>query len=446
MNTKFLLQDLTDQLSEQGNIKKKDAEEFVKSFFKIIEDALFQGEIVKINGFGTFKLIKVEPRKSVNVSTGQEIEIKEHFKITFTPEQTLKELVNIPFSHLEPVQLDGHMEKELLDEDLSDTEESGVIEQSKELEVDTEEYTSTDLVEEQTEYIDPQPSSAIKSKSMTPNERETSNRRDSEKTSNTEKTSNSSDNSRYSDNKRSIENIPNSGMKKPIPAPQRPSRPTYQKPKPSMGNVFWIILLVIVSSLGIWAFWSNREAMNEKQRKMTALEQFNSTVDDEGDEKDFQITVDDSLSVEAEIAAKIDSISKVDKLVKQKEEDVVTVTPKSTVKIETAKQTIKPKVVTTAKRKVVARTNTTGVTFPLTVTMGKGDRLTMLSLKYYGDKVFWVYIYAANRKLIPNPNNVPLGTKIRIPSPDPSRTDPNNPECISKAKALQTKIMSMLEN
>jgi len=441
MNTKFLLQDLIDQLSEQGNIKKKDAEEFVKAFFKIIEDALFQGEIVKINGFGIFKLVKVEPRKSVNVSTGQEIEIKEHFKITFTPEQTIKELVNIPLSHLEPVQLDGGTEKDSLKDDQSDTEENVVIEQS------VEEYISSDLIEEHTEYIDPQPSRTIKSKSMTPNERETPNRKDSEKNSNT-------DNSRYTDNKRSNENIPSNGIKKPIPAPQRPSRPSYQKPKPSMGNVFWIILLVIVSSLGIWAFWSNREAMKEKQRKMTALEQFDSTVYEEGDEKDFDVTVDDSLSVEAEIAAKIDSISKVDKPVKHKEDGNVKVNPKSTVKMGTAKQTAKqiakqtaiPKVSTTVKRKTVVIPNTTGVAFPLTVTMEKGDRLTMLALKYYGNKVFWVYIYAANRKLIPNPNNVPLGTKIRIPSPDPSRTDPNNPECIFTAKALQTKIMSMLEN
>lgn len=443
MNTKFLLQDLTDLLSEKGNIKKKEAEEFVKTFFKIIEDALFQGEVVKINGFGTFKLIKVEPRKSVNVSTGQEIEIKEHFKITFTPEQAIKELVNIPFSHLEPVQLDGGAENKLSDDDLSDSEEiemTGVTEQYP----DTEEYTNTDPIEEPTEHFDPQIS-----KSMTPNERETPNRSDSEKISNT-------DNNRYTDNKRytdtkkgndsSNENTPGSGMKKPIPAPQRPSRPTYQKPKASMGNVFWIILLVIVSSLGIWAFWSNREAMNEKQRKMTALEQFDSTVYEEGDEKDFELSVDDSLSVEAEIAAKIDSISKVDKPVKQKEEEVVKMTPKSAVKMETAKQIAQPKIETPSKRKAVSSPSNSGVAFPVVVTMGKGDRLTMLALKYYGDKIFWVYIYAANRKEIPNPNNVPLGTKIRIPSPDPSRTDPHNPECISKAKALQTKIMSMLEN
>jgi nucleoid DNA-binding protein/nucleoid-associated protein YgaU len=107
MNNKLLLQDLVDQLAEAGNIKKKDAEEFLRAFFKVSEDALFQGKTVKVSGLGSFKLIVVDARKSVNVSTGEEIEIKEHYKLSFIPDNELKDLVNKPYAHLEPVELDA---------------------------------------------------------------------------------------------------------------------------------------------------------------------------------------------------------------------------------------------------------------------------------------------------------------------------------------------------
>lgn len=106
MNNKLLLQDLVDQLAEEGNLKKKDAEEFLRAFFKVSEEALFEGEIVKVPKLGSFKLIMVDARKSVNVATGEEIEIKEHYKLSFTPDSELKELVNKPYAHLDPVELD----------------------------------------------------------------------------------------------------------------------------------------------------------------------------------------------------------------------------------------------------------------------------------------------------------------------------------------------------
>ena len=112
MNHKLLLQDLVDQLSEAGNIKKKEAEEFLRELFKASEETLFSGESVKVKGLGVFKLIQVDARKSVNVSTGEEIEIKAHYKLAFTPDPSLKELINKPYEHLEPVELDTVMKPE----------------------------------------------------------------------------------------------------------------------------------------------------------------------------------------------------------------------------------------------------------------------------------------------------------------------------------------------
>ena len=62
MSNKQLFQDMVDELAASTNIKKKDAEEFLKSFFSTLEEGLMQDKVVKINGLGTFKLIEVEAR------------------------------------------------------------------------------------------------------------------------------------------------------------------------------------------------------------------------------------------------------------------------------------------------------------------------------------------------------------------------------------------------
>lgn len=76
-----------------------------------------------------------------------------------------------------------------------------------------------------------------------------------------------------------------------------------------------------------------------------------------------------------------------------------------------------------------------------TETMKEGSRLTLISLKYYGNKAFWVYIYDTNKDVIPNPNKVATGTTIKIPSKEAYNIDANNPESIAKAKTLEYEIL-----
>ncbi len=65
-----------------------------------------------------------------------------------------------------------------------------------------------------------------------------------------------------------------------------------------------------------------------------------------------------------------------------------------------------------------------------------GSRLALISKRYFGHRDFWVYIYEANKERIPNPNEVAIGTLIRIPKIDARLIDANNPRCIEKAKEL----------
>ncbi|NLT03143.1 MAG: HU family DNA-binding protein, partial [Bacteroidales bacterium] len=104
MQKKRLLQDLVDGLVVEGDLKKKDAEEFVRHFFKVIEEGLLADRLVKVNGLGVFKLIEVEARSSVDVNTGEPFLIKEHLKLSFIPDTPLKEKINKPFESYEPVQ------------------------------------------------------------------------------------------------------------------------------------------------------------------------------------------------------------------------------------------------------------------------------------------------------------------------------------------------------
>ena len=112
MNEKITLQDLINLFSEKQGINKKDAEVFVRTMFELIEEALATEKYVKIKGFGTFKLTEVDSRESVNVNTGERIEIQGHTKISFTPDATMKELINKPFSHFETVVLNEGVELE----------------------------------------------------------------------------------------------------------------------------------------------------------------------------------------------------------------------------------------------------------------------------------------------------------------------------------------------
>lgn len=105
MNEKLNIQDIVRLLAERNGLTKKDSEAFVKEFFLLIEQGLEKDNYVKIKGLGTFRLIEVGSRESVNVNTGERFKIEGHNKVTFTPESSLKDIINKPFAHFETVVL-----------------------------------------------------------------------------------------------------------------------------------------------------------------------------------------------------------------------------------------------------------------------------------------------------------------------------------------------------
>lgn len=116
MKKKLLLQDFADLLVQNGHASKKEAESFVRAFFDVIERGLSEDKFVKIKGLGTFKLVAVSERESVNINTGERFQISGHTKISFTPDSSMKDLVNRPFAHFEAVDLNEETDMAELDQ------------------------------------------------------------------------------------------------------------------------------------------------------------------------------------------------------------------------------------------------------------------------------------------------------------------------------------------
>lgn len=115
MSSKILMPQLVTMLAAASGQPKKNAEAFIKAFFGTVAETLEEHETLKIKGFGTFKVNRVDARKSVNVSTGAEVRIPPHYKIVFTPAKTMADRVNREFAWLDIVELSDNVSNEEID-------------------------------------------------------------------------------------------------------------------------------------------------------------------------------------------------------------------------------------------------------------------------------------------------------------------------------------------
>jgi len=102
---KLTIQEIAKVLVEKSGLQQRDANQFATEMFAVILQRLQEGDQVKVKGLGTFKIISVEARESISVRTGERVVIEGHDKVSFTPDNMMKELVNKPFSQFETVVL-----------------------------------------------------------------------------------------------------------------------------------------------------------------------------------------------------------------------------------------------------------------------------------------------------------------------------------------------------
>lgn len=130
------IKELAELLVEKYGLDKASANRFVEHMFSVIKDGLQNDKIVKIKDLGTFKLTNIAARKSVNVNTGEPIIIESREKITFTPDSSMRDRVNRPFSQFDTVVVNDNVDFSLIDEEYSQellavSEDNAVPEQAQ---------------------------------------------------------------------------------------------------------------------------------------------------------------------------------------------------------------------------------------------------------------------------------------------------------------------------
>lgn len=154
--SKNSLNGLADKLAEKSGLSQIEAELFIRKMFDVCHQGLAADKIVKMRWLGTFKVTSVKERESVDVNTGERIVIEGRDKISFTPDNILKEIVNKPFAQFETVIVNDGVDFESIDkkyeDSLEDEEQEESLEKPKPI-IEVIEPTETplpDVVSEET--------------------------------------------------------------------------------------------------------------------------------------------------------------------------------------------------------------------------------------------------------------------------------------------------------
>ena len=154
--SKNSLNGLADKLAEKSGLSQIEAELFIRKMFDVCHQGLAADKIVKMRWLGTFKVTSVKERESVDVNTGERIVIEGRDKLSFTPDNILKEIVNRPFAQFETVIVNDGVDFESIDkkyeDSLEDEEQEESLEKPKPI-IEVVEPTETplpDVISEET--------------------------------------------------------------------------------------------------------------------------------------------------------------------------------------------------------------------------------------------------------------------------------------------------------
>lgn len=371
MNEKLNIQNLIDLLAEKHGIASKDAEDFVKIFFALIEEGLEQDRYVKIKGLGTFKLIGVESRGSVDVNTGERIEIQGHTKVSFTPDPTLKEIINRPFGHFETVILNENTVLEDTPVEKEGEEEVEVHATLQNVE-ENPESAADGLLETEPAFAEPEQAGEIVVDA----------------------------NGEQKDVQKECAELVKEQKEVSLEIEGGPMLTDGQERGGRMKWILVALFCVLLACAGVVCYLYFPGMQKPTPTLPTGLQQSSLT---ENPVKDV-VQVPDSLS-EKEKVNEVETREIVEKSAAEKEEAEVETTYK-TVKKKSAKK-VQPVIPDSVNYEI------TGTM--ATYTVKEGETLTRVSLRFYGTKALWPYIVKHNMNVLKDPNNVTSGTVLRIP-------------------------------
>ena len=395
MADKLSWSELRRALAQRANISEKDANAFLTAFNAQLLEALKTEKQVKINGLGTFKLQAVAPRKSVDVTTGNEITIEGYNKVSFVPEAGVKELVEKveageAVEALDPIQKLGAQADEIVDilGDLGElpkeekaeepVEEAAPVEEPVIAEVPAEEPKEEEPVVEEPKEEEPVEETAPveEPKAEEPKEEEPV-----------------AEEPKEEGQKEEEEPV----VEKPVVEEQKEEEePLIVSEKPAKKKNYFLrallISFIILLILCVVGYFFLRKQVCEwfdiLKEKVEKIELFNKC---------------SAPSEEVEAAAAEDEL-----VLEVPEEAAEQVVESEAPKAEVQK----------AKYEELL----------LTEEITEGSRLAWISRKYYGHPDYWPYLYDANRDRIDDPSNVPVGTQIRVPKLTKAQRDMTSSE------------------
>ena len=369
MADKLSWSELRRALAQRANISEKDANTFLTAFNAQLLEALKTEKQVKINGLGTFKLQAVAPRKSVDVTTGNEITIEGYNKVSFVPEAGVKELIEKveageAVEALEPIQKLGAQADEIVDI-LGDL---GELPKEEKAEEPVEEAAPVEEPKEEAAPVEePKEEEPIVAEPV-------------------------------------IAEVPAEEPKEEEPVAEEPKEeeqkeeeePLIVLEKPAKKKNYFLrallIFFIILLILCVVGYFFLRKQVCEwfdiLKEKVEKIELFNKC---------------SAPSEEVEAAAAEDEL-----VLEVPEEAAEQVAESEAPKAEVQK----------AKYEELL----------LTEEITEGSRLAWISRKYYGHPDYWPYLYDANRDRIDNPSNVPVGTQIRVPKLTKAQRDMTSSE------------------
>ena len=388
MNEKISFPDLVGLLSSKMNITKKEAETFLKEFFTVSTEIITSGEELRINGLGLFKPIWVEARGSINIQTGEPVEIPGYYKLSFIPDKVLREAVNAPFSSFSVEVLNDHVPIEDMtavpsqdideNNDICNTE-NVELQDSKEIREKEEE---DEPIEPAHEYIQEDKSADEESSESTVSSQEI---------------------------EKFQEEIIQPESETKVEEKEEDCYEDYLRKSASRKSFWWGVLsafgIIIICLAGGIFFMGNDSPYVVKIGEYT-LSLGKQSIDSRPMNNNPESVV---------LPENKDTLSEMEKDSVLKD-SVISASPLAAPEVK-----------------------------PVIETIRSGVFLTTLARKYFGHKAFWVYIYEENKDVIKNPNQVPIGTRLTIPSASKYDIDANNRTSVEKAKALAAKIQSRYE-
>ena len=388
MNEKISFPDLVGLLSSKMNITKKEAETFLKEFFTVSTEVITSGEELRINGLGLFKPIWVEARGSINIQTGEPVEIPGHYKLSFIPDKVLREAVNAPFSSFSVEVLNDHVPIEDMtavpsqdideNNDICNTE-NVELQDSKEIREKEEE---DEPIEPAHEYIQEDKSADEESSESTVSSQEI---------------------------EKFQEEIIQPESETKVEEKEEDCYEDYLRKSASRKSFWWGVLsafgIIIICLAGGIFFMGNDSPYVVKIGEYT-LSLGKQSIDSRPMNNNPESVV---------LPENKDTLSEMEKDSVLKD-SVISASPLAAPEVK-----------------------------PVIETIRSGVFLTTLARKYFGHKAFWVYIYEENKDVIKNPNQVPIGTRLTLPSASNYDIDANNRTSVENAKALAAKIQSRYE-